>query len=133
VADNTAFFNRTFSTRDAFKNGQSPLRIFVGADVNEIGSRVAVLGNKHWIARRFQVGDDFSSPTFQGGNKFSPHRVILKYHSTRCNIQQAGAMDLGGYGFNSRGDGVFTRIQLLLGDVWFSDFLRKIGEEVLRI
>ena len=36
VANHAAFFNRAFSTGDAFKNGKSPLGVFVGTDINEM-------------------------------------------------------------------------------------------------
>lgn len=73
VGDGTAFLDGSLSPGDSAEYLELPLEIIVGFHINQVGGRLAVLGNQD---RRFlilQFGENLSGPAFQCGDEFRAH------------------------------------------------------------
>jgi len=55
-------------------------------DVHEIRGRPPVLRNEHRITLRLNLGNDLSGLALEGGHKFGPRKVILKWHFAASKI-----------------------------------------------
>jgi hypothetical protein len=86
MGEDATFFNCLFAARDSLEKAHSLLQGVIAIDIDEVCAGQAMLSNENWLSALFQFGEQFSGLTLQGGNKFSTHRVILKYHSSRWQM-----------------------------------------------
>ena len=69
--------NRLLTSGDALKQADAFLQSIVGLNIDEVGSRQAVLRDKNRSPVLLNIGEQFGRFSLQGGNKFYAHRVIL--------------------------------------------------------
>ena len=63
------------------------LRRLVGADIDQVCCWPAVLRNQHSTAPRRQLGNNFRRSPLETGDQLGVHKVILKYHLSKCNTE----------------------------------------------
>ena len=73
----TPFLHGFLTPSDTFKQAHPSLQSFVRFHVDEISTGNAMLGNEDWLFAAFKLRQQFGGLALQGGDKFSPHKVIL--------------------------------------------------------
>ena len=77
MGDDSAVLYRAFATGNAFEEGNPPVQRVQSLDPHEIGSGLSMLGDEHRLRCGAKLRNDLRGPTFEGGDKFGPHEVLL--------------------------------------------------------
>jgi len=77
MGHDATILDRLLASRDPLEQTNALLKSIVGLDINEVGSRQAVLRDEDGSSIPLDSGQQFRRFSLQGGNKFCAHKVIL--------------------------------------------------------
>ena len=65
MRDHSTLSDSHFPPGDALQDGHALLQKFIAFDVNKIGARQAMLGNKDWLLVPLEIREEFASLPLQ--------------------------------------------------------------------
>lgn len=97
----STFLDGALASRDPLEQPHAFLESLPGLDVDQIRSRESVLCDHHGLSRALDLGEQSRGLPLEGRHQFSPHEVILEWHSSKAQpavprgLWLLGAMTFG--------------------------------------